>query len=308
MYKLPELTWQNTFNSPFKVYDFQPNDRFSYYKKEANSTFYEEEWYQNKILTRRNSPGGDSIYYTIEHRKLSRRGLAFSQNPNPGPFTLAPPVIQDLIITEHTNPELYKLTNEFSPGSPFFQSANRAQVNVAIKKQTRYHQREVFKFTDYSYTAGSWQNCGSNFGYTPDVERYVSYGAGLGKVYDFSIDSWPMLTWDSLQAYVKGSETYGTWVDFTQIMGTDKEIKPVPFSAYPNPFTEELSLRFDAAFKAGTTTISIQNTLGQEVFSQRLNAIPNQETKLNLPHLAKGLYVVQVTQHGKVYTSRLVKE
>lgn len=307
LYKLPESTWANTFNSPLKIYDFQPNDRFSYYRKDANSTFYTEELYQNKILTRRNSPGGDSIYYTVEHRKLTRQGLTFNPNST-GPYTAVPTVIQNLIITADTNPELNKLTNGYLPNATFFQNQDRALVNVAIKKYNRYHQREVFKFTDYAHTPSNGQGCGNTFYYSPDVERYVSYGYGLGKVYDFSIDSWPIFMWDSLTAYVKGTETYGVWPDFNQIMGAGKQLKQVPFAVFPNPFGQQITLKLSGTFKAEKATVSVSNVLGAEIYSGNIRAFPGEEIKLDLPGLTKGIYLLQLSDASQTYSCRLMKE
>ena len=139
-----------------------------------------------------------------------------------------------------------------------------------------------------------------------DMSQVVTVARGVGttKVEFFSNSVTSTVT---LEAYTKGVEAYGTWVSLGQLLATQEELNKKPLvKAFPNPFTSELTLTFGET--AGKTQLTLRNTLGQLVWKQETTSAPNSEVKVKLPELGKGLYILQASQNGKTFTSRLVKE
>jgi hypothetical protein len=69
---------------------------------------------------------------------------------------------------------------------------------------------------------------------------------------------------------------------------------------YPNPVKNLLNITSDS-FEA--KTVAIYNVLGKVVLSEKVTNAP-----VNVANLAKGVYVVKVTEEGKTATRKLVIE
>ncbi len=70
---------------------------------------------------------------------------------------------------------------------------------------------------------------------------------------------------------------------------------------YPNPVKDVLNLSLDKEI----TTVSVNNLLGQEVFTKTVNS---NETSIDIADLAAGTYLVKVTSNNEVKTVKIVKE
>lgn len=70
---------------------------------------------------------------------------------------------------------------------------------------------------------------------------------------------------------------------------------------YPNPVKDILNLSLDKEI----TTVSINNLLGQEVFTKTINS---NETSIDVAGLAAGTYLVKVTSNNEVKTVKIIKQ
>ncbi len=70
---------------------------------------------------------------------------------------------------------------------------------------------------------------------------------------------------------------------------------------YPNPVKDILNLSLDKEI----TTVSINNLLGQEVFTRTVN---NNEISIDITGLAAGTYMVKVISNNEVRTIKIIKE
>jgi hypothetical protein len=75
----------------------------------------------------------------------------------------------------------------------------------------------------------------------------------------------------------------------------------VDFTVFPNPSYGNFKVR---VAEAGNYTISMLNTLGQEVYRKDINAMANETIPMNLT-LAKGIYLMNVTLNGVTTTEKI---
>lgn len=73
---------------------------------------------------------------------------------------------------------------------------------------------------------------------------------------------------------------------------------------YPNPAHQEITLVFSSRLNTATV-LSIRNILGQQLLEKEIQAT---ETKLNLPSLAAGMYLIEVKQNGRQIVKQLLIE
>lgn len=306
-YAFPEKGIGQTISNPFAIYNFQPGDKFAYYEFSRTAPTYwdicYEEWTRLEVLTRRNSPNGDSIYYTIREERLTK-GYGSPNAPTnwchvPTATTLHPAKTISMVVTADFQPATYALWSGYyaPPAAAYFDgmAGNTLFVN------SMYNQREQMRLHRLPY-----DNCKQAFGIRLDRSAEFGFTRGLGETY-YATSLFGNTTIREMVAYNKGSETYGTWVSLGQLMATKAELNPKPLvKAFPNPFSSELTLTFGET--SGKTQLSLRNTLGQVVWEKEITATSNAEMKVNLPELAKGLYVLQASQNGKIFTSRILKE
>jgi hypothetical protein len=306
-YKLPEKQIGSPISSPFSVHNFQVGDKFMLHKRNytgiLGNNICTEQWNQIRILSRRNSVNNDTIYYTLERQQLYK---AYGNAGAPAPFcnqatatTLNPAVTENLAITANTNSETFSLSNSFK----VFQQTGplNGMVSKGIIRTSLFNQREQLLFHQVPYLA-----CAKTFTFMVDYSRKLNYAVGLGRTYE-EISSTNGSSIEELIAYIKGNETYGTWLSLGQLMTIKKEVATFPGKIYPNPCISEITLQFSEPVKGNQVEISVLNTFGQ-VVSKTVAVAGKKELQLNLEQLPKGIYVVQVNQNGKVYSSRLVKE
>lgn len=302
-YALPEKGLGSKISEPFQIYDFVVGDKFMYYLKSYDSSpigqsLCIEEWKQYEVMNKRISANGDSIYYSLKLDRL-QKGYGSPNAPTgmcqtPTGSTIFPPFIETLIVTKRSPENLLTLSNSyFSPSINYYNSV----VSEGIFKKSDYNFREQLQLSYYEF-----KPCANAFIGRVDNGIIVKYGVGIGKTYESKINST-----ETLIAYVKGTETYGRWQSLQQILAIKKELETKPLvKAFPNPFASELTISFGGT--SGNIQLTILNTLGQTVWQKETSATANSEIKIAMPELAKGLYFLQASQNGKVYTSRLVRE
>lgn len=91
------------------------------------------------------------------------------------------------------------------------------------------------------------------------------------------------------------------------VMALSKEILP-PFAAiaFPNAFVEQLWLRFMSEHN-DPTQVQVYDSQGRKVYEQLHQPI-NREIELQLPSLAVGLYLVQLTSGQRHTQIRIIKK
>jgi hypothetical protein len=76
---------------------------------------------------------------------------------------------------------------------------------------------------------------------------------------------------------------------------------------YPNPAIDEINLEFELK-ESKNVTISVYNSIGQEMFSETEKGGSGLRTKrLNVSHLSSGMYIIQVRQGDWIANKRLIK-
>ncbi len=294
-YKLPE---PNSTSQPliFRIYDFQPGDKFSYFTNTSSVGFSTvHEWDQYEVLTRRNSIYNDSIYYTWRHSKLARTMfMGITSN------VLSAPVIESFTVSVYDFFPGDLLTNGFAEnGSSFW---NKGYVKTFGAKSVKYNNRERGTFTDLDFNAAC-----STFNEGLHSIHISEFSIGLGKTAEVTVDAGPTVIRE-LQAYQKGTETYGVWPNLGQLMVIEEVDSSKPFTIYPNPFATDASIIFNSNLKGKEALITITDSQGKEVYKKRLPAISNQANRLFLPKLAKGLYLLQIIDDNQTFTTKLIKE
>ena len=77
---------------------------------------------------------------------------------------------------------------------------------------------------------------------------------------------------------------------------------------YPNPSSNEIIIEFEQN-NSENIQITIQNVLGQTVYSESMRASIDKQTKiLDISSLQNGLYFVQLKDHDVVYSVRFIKQ
>lgn len=71
---------------------------------------------------------------------------------------------------------------------------------------------------------------------------------------------------------------------------------------YPNPATSQLTIDLKAE---GNANVAIYNVLGQALIQENVSDISN---TINISNLSQGVYVIKITQNGKVHTVKFSKE
>jgi hypothetical protein len=90
-------------------------------------------------------------------------------------------------------------------------------------------------------------------------------------------------------------------------MALSKEILP-PFAAiaFPNAFSDQLRLRFTTDH-SDPTQVQLYDSQGRKVYEQ-LHQPLNREIELQLPSLAAGIYLVQLTFGQRHTQIRVIKK
>jgi hypothetical protein len=91
------------------------------------------------------------------------------------------------------------------------------------------------------------------------------------------------------------------------VMALSKEILP-PFAAiaFPNAFADQLRLRFTSDH-SDATQVQVYDSQGRKVYEQLHQAI-DREIELQLPSLAAGIYLVQLTSGQRHTQIRVIKK
>ncbi|MGC4100155.1 T9SS type A sorting domain-containing protein [Ferruginibacter sp.] len=147
---------------------------------------------------------------------------------------------------------------------------------------------------------------------TPDGKSFWAGGlAGYGPMYKFDIASGMVVDSFLAAPTLQGINIHGIAIYGDKQKNCAAVIVPPPaesatklMQVYPNPgkgvFTLQTTIR-------GVVTVKLVNNLGQPVFSKQYETAANSNTlPLNLQGITPGIYLLQVTGNGEVYTQKIV--
>jgi hypothetical protein len=83
------------------------------------------------------------------------------------------------------------------------------------------------------------------------------------------------------------------------ITSAGKDIAPTPFTAFPNPAHENISIRFPQSFKKAT--VALVNPLGQLLAEEDLNIANLYDFRVD--NAPSGTYILRITIDGKTWNS-----
>lgn len=74
---------------------------------------------------------------------------------------------------------------------------------------------------------------------------------------------------------------------------------------FPNPTNSILTITFPHQYMNDFNLIEIYNTLGELVYSQKINSLQNQIT-INLSDLSEGIYFLEILQQNKLFQNKII--
>lgn len=148
--------------------------------------------------------------------------------------------------------------------------------------------QKLFDMNGYNSTF--WENMSGRYDFiTPDA-TYID--RGLGKAY---IPNYYAKAIFEFELY-KSNEF---WVDPNV---TITEANQLISAIYPNPATSQLTIDLK---EEGQANVAIYNVLGQSLIQKNVYNLSN---TINVSTLSPGMYIVKLTQNGKVHTVRFSKD
>jgi hypothetical protein len=104
---------------------------------------------------------------------------------------------------------------------------------------------------------------------------------------------------------LKQTDTGGR-AEYSPIVAITRQAIPFNVTAYPNPFASDLNLEFKNA-NAGPVTVSFITPDGRTIFSRTLTE-GSVNSRLKLPQLPQGLYLLRLEQAGKTTLLKLARQ
>jgi len=164
----------------------------------------------------------------------------------------------------------------------------------------------------------------------PGTSWYASAGAGTGNnVISYSMDdgstwySWGGMNVQYLAVdfssntvgYAGGfSDPFTTGLDgmfkYNDVpLGINNQTAGAPFASvevYPNPSNGNITIDLQATKEGGT--INVVDAMGRTVYTENIKTVYFEKHNLNLEHLAKGIYSVNIDRAGRIETKKIVIE
>ncbi|MBS1647392.1 MAG: T9SS type A sorting domain-containing protein [Bacteroidetes bacterium] len=112
-----------------------------------------------------------------------------------------------------------------------------------------------------------------------------------------------------LQAFAKDFETIGTHslsmiANPCSTTGIASIKSNQAYAVYPNPTKDNLNIAIQNG--SGALKMAMYNVVGQLV--KKVEASDTHEVTINMQDMAQGIYYLQISQGGKIYTQKVVKE
>ncbi|MEZ4775012.1 MAG: T9SS type A sorting domain-containing protein [Bacteroidia bacterium] len=120
----------------------------------------------------------------------------------------------------------------------------------------------------------------------------------------------PPVSATEIQSFCENGNLYKPYILPNKLAASNLLENPIPLTAFPNPFTGEITLRFEL-LQTTEVSITLYDLLGRPVMpirkSEPMKAGP-QELTVDMGFLAAGVYIVVMDADGQRRTVRIVKE
>lgn len=294
------------------MHDYQPGDVFLRYSQQYGTqtgSTCSESWVRDSVLTRATNAAGDLVY-SVQRRTLTRN---YGSPSAPAPFcqntpgtTLSPAQPYTLTVSATDETQLGLLTHTLGGSTiNFFRPLTLAGVRITSYNGRKTQQtltRQVCQPTTADSTL---------MGDILDNGSSTTYAAGLGAVTASTFGIYTCQT-STLLGYRKvnlptatGVETWGTLRTFANILKAADHRPASTTAAFPNPFVNELTVRFETQ-RAQAVTLRLYNALGQLVHQQSRSAGAGaQQLTLAVPTLSAGLYSLHLLADGRTQVLKL---
>ena len=95
--------------------------------------------------------------------------------------------------------------------------------------------------------------------------------------------------------------------DDTSPVSIDEDLFDGTFSVYPNPSTGKFNIDL-VNVNDGTYSISVENILGEEVYSEVRSVIHTYSDVLDLTNLSKGVYMLNIKNENSSTSRKIIIE
>ena len=90
--------------------------------------------------------------------------------------------------------------------------------------------------------------------------------------------------------------------------GIYESANTLSLNLFPNPFNDEVEIHVNGLTQTHITKMEVYDVLGHLVMSDEMQAEENLSKKYNMQSLAKGVYIIQLTNGNKKAIARLIKQ
>ena len=263
------------------IYDFQPGDTFWYQTYDTMCGMQgltPTSTYADSVMTRTASRTGDTLTYRIWRCQAGQSGSAYTLH----------------VSARQSN--LHYGTGE-CVRVPRAGSSSPAEIGVMQDAVLGYRwpTRMTRLYTGRYWWTGTDSLCLQRP--NPDIIRRIGYAAGLGQTNYSEINLWPCLLGTDLIGYRKGTETWGVTTPFAcrPILPTAAVRPAATTAAFPNPFADELTVRFEL-IKAQPVALELRDALGRTVLTKAAAPVAAGTQQLALPTAALpgGVYTLHL--------------
>jgi hypothetical protein len=284
-----------------EIFDFNVGDNFQHHQPQpffiGPGTYYQKIWVERTVLSKTYSINSDTVTYSYDEKRLVESYTVTPSNMN-------------AVYTHDTVSEYIRLSgnllNEYSlkfgqdigfsfSNNPWYGNGPDG-YNVQHNPAT-YNNRELkTKYSDFSYSSGCayelLTNCYSAF----------DFGEGIGFI-NKQASSFGSCQPVNMVYYSKGTETWGTPIDWSTLLLDEHGSYDFGLRVYPNPANNELNFSFSKLFDG---KVSIFDAAGKKVLDKEFTG--NNE-KVLLENFADGFYFYQLNSpNGIIKTGKFVKE
>ncbi len=142
-----------------------------------------------------------------------------------------------------------------------------------------------------------------NFEQWPILGTYVWPNYYIADDYKGEVDTlkwWIKQRYEWLDANIPGN------LEGCGFTGIDEVAANLSFNVYPNPFTDEIRLRFNNS-SSGTIHVELVNLLGEVILREDVQQ-QNGNAELKIPDCEPGVYLLSVVKAGKRETRKLIRQ
>jgi len=288
---LPELRTGTARLGALAAYDFQPGDVFLR-RTESYGTLpcMTYTWTRDSILTRRDSPGHDTISYQVWRRVLSR--LCSNGPANLGPATTITLTYTAAYQDQGSLTEFWDYRAYGTNYAGFIHSTSYRTADYLGRPLQRHAQHYACNPTAVADTIP----LGSTGSLDNGVE--LTTGLGLGTVRLALISFSGEIT--TLLGYRKGNEQWGQLTSFAQLLPTVQAKAAATTNAFPNPFTQELTVSFELS-QPQAVAVELRDALGRVILRQSVSsgATGSNRLQLSTANLPAGLYTLHLLRQSE---------